>query len=162
MRRLLVALLPALLLAACSEPVLVPEAGPNAPGYTRRSLPLPPSVELVSDSVKASLPDGGNIDAVVRSDETFEITGWALLGAKAPRGVLRLVVPASADASVQEVTSVPRPDVVNATGDKALIWAGFTVTLRGSLPEDAGICILSKSTQGEFRLAGSDAAVCPG
>lgn len=155
------AVLPALLLAACAEPVLVPEAGPNAPGYSRRSLPPPPRAEVVSDAVDESLPDGGIIDAVVRHADTFEVTGWALLDPNSPRGVLRLVLPSTVDASVQEVATVARPDVVNATGTKKLVWAGFMVTLRGSLPDDAGVCVLSRSKQGEFRLGGSDAGLCP-
>ena len=84
-RRALAAALLAPVLAGCAEPVFVPEAGPGAPGYTRRSLPPPPSAEVVSDSVEESLPEGGIIDTVVRGDETFEVTGWAFLDEDATR-----------------------------------------------------------------------------
>ena len=54
-----------------------------------------------------------------------------------------------------------RPDVVDATGNPSLIWAGFTITVDGTLPEEAGVCVLSRSRQGEFKLGGSDAGLCP-
>lgn len=164
MRRTLATVLLALPLAACADPVLVPEAGPNAPGYTRRSLPPPPPpprVKLVSDDVNGSLPAGGAIDTVVRHEGSFEVTGWALLDAEPPRGVLRLVLPSPVEASVQTVKGVRRPDVVNATGTEEHLWAGFTITVRGILPADAGLCVLSRSTQGAFRLDGSDDGLCP-
>ena len=163
MRRTLAAVLPALLLAACAEPVLVPEAGPNAPGYTRRSVeqPPPPRVRVEHDVAGPSLPDGGAIDSVVREDGSFDVTGWALLDAKSPRGDLRLVLPKDVDASVETVVNVARPDVVNATGKEAHLWAGFTITVSGTLPADAGVCLLSRSTQGDFRLGGSDDGLCP-
>lgn len=162
MRRTLATVLPALLLAtACAEPVLVPEAGPNAPGFARKSPPPAPRVRVVTDAGERSLSAGGAIDSVVRHKDSFDVTGWALLDTESPRGVLRLVLPASVDASVESVTNVSRPDVVNATGTEANILAGFTITVEGTLPDDAGVCILSRSSQGSFRLAGSDEDLCP-
>lgn len=163
MRRTLAAILPALLLAACAEPVLVPEAGPNAPGYTPRSLAPPPAprVRVEHDVVRKAPPDGGAVDSVVRDEGSFDIVGWALLDASSPRGTLRVVLPKGVDASVQTVESVARPDVVTATGKDTHLWAGFTITVRGTLPSDAGVCVLSRSTQGTFRLGGSDEDLCP-
>lgn len=162
MRRVLAAVLPALLLlTACAGPVLVPEAGPNAPDFVRKSPPPAPRVELVTDAGERSPRAGGAVDSVVRHTDSFDVIGWAFLDTESPRGVLRLVLPASVDASVESVTNVPRPDVVNATGSKADILAGFTITVEGTLPDDAGVCILSRSSQGAFRLAGSDEDLCP-
>ena len=58
---------------------------------------------------------GGTIDSVVRKEETFEITGWALIDAQVPRGVLRLVLPDGVESSVEDAgrwrarTSSTRP-----------------------------------------------------
>lgn len=161
MRRTLAAVLLAPLLAGCSEPVFVPEAGPGAPGYSETSAPPPPEVEVLRTAEAEPLPAGGFIDSVVRAEGTFEVTGWALIDAEAPRGVLKLVLPTGLDAEVLEVETNPRPDVVSATGDEALIWSGFSVAFRGSLPGGAGICMLSRSSQGAFRLGQSDEGLCP-
>lgn len=161
MRRTLATVLLAPLLAGCSEPLLVPEAGPGAPGYSEIPAPPPPDIEVVQAAVGKSLPAGGAIDNVVREAEAFKVTGWALIDANAPRGVLQLVLPTGLNAKVQEVETVPRADVVGATGSDALLWAGFTVTVKGSLPEHASVCVLSRSKQGAFRLDGSDERLCP-
>lgn len=164
-RRTAAAVLLALLLAGCAEPVFVPEAGPGAPGYSEghgeSSAPPPPNIKLAQAAKGGPLPVGGAIDSVVRKEGTFEVTGWALIDDDAPRGVLKLILPTGLRAKVRQVETVPRPDVVDATGNPALAWAGFTVTLRGSLPTDAGVCVLSKSKQGAFRLDGSDEGLCP-
>ena len=107
------------------------------------------------------LPPGGAIDNVVREANAFEVTGWALLDPDAPRGVLQLILPTGLDAGVLEVEPVLRPDVVAATDSDALLWAGFTITVRGSLPSRVGVCVLSRSKQGAFRLGGSDEGLCP-
>lgn len=164
MIRFVVAAVAALLLSACSEPVLVPEAGPNAPGFSYRPAPRPPApprVELLSERPRTSAAAAGAIDSVVRQKDVFEISGWALLASKKPRGVLRVVLPPDVEASVVDVRSVERPDVVAATSDDANQWAGFTVTIEGDLPREAGVCVLSRSSQGTFRLGGSDEGLCP-
>ena len=161
MKRLVCAALLVPLLAACGDPVFVPEAGPGAPGYRMRAAPPPPEVEVVRTAPAQPLPAGGVIDGVARHDDHVEVTGWAFVDPKAPRGVLQLLLPAGADAAVVDVETMPRPDVVTATGQDALIWSGFTVTLRGALPEGANVCMLSRSEQGAFRLGGSDEALCP-
>ncbi len=161
MRRTVAAALLGLLLAGCGEPVFAPDAGPGAPGYTKKPTPRPPAVELVRASRAKPLPPGGALDSVVRSDGTFEVTGWALIDTDAPHGVLKLVLPAGVRAKVLKSEAVARPDVVDATGNLSLTWSGFVITVQGSLPEDAGVCLLSQSKQGAFRLDGSDTALCP-
>lgn len=165
MRRLIIAAVAALLLSACSEPLLVPEAGPNAPGFSMKPPPppppSPPRVELMVQPVGKSFSTAGAIDAVVRHKGSFEISGWAMLDDKSPRGVLRLVLPRTVDATVDTVVNVERPDVVEATSSEANRWAGFTVSLQGSLPEGAGVCVLSRSPTGNFKLAGSSDKLCP-
>ena len=54
-----------------------------------------------------------------------------------------------------------RPDAAGAMEDDDLLWAGFTIILSGSLPEDAGVCVLSRSTKGDYRLGNSDDKLCP-
>lgn len=161
MRRVLAVVLPALLLAGCSEPVFVPEAGPGAPGYSAKPAPSAPDVEVVRRVKGGPLPAGGVIDGVIRKKRSFEVTGWALLEVDSPRGTLQLVLPKGMEAQVRKVQTVPRPDVASATGDDALLWSGFTVTVRGSLPEDTGVCMISRSKQGAYRLGGSDEGRCP-
>jgi hypothetical protein len=160
-RRTVAAVLLAPLLAGCSEPVFVPEAGPGAPGYSESSAPPPPEVEVQRTAAAEPLPAGGFIDSVVREKGTFEVTGWALIDPEAPRGELKLVLPTGLEAKVVDVETNPRPDVVSVTGDDALIWSGFSVTVRGSLPEGKGVCMLSRSSQGAFRLGQSDEGLCP-
>jgi hypothetical protein len=151
-----------LLLAACAEPVFVPEAGPGAPGYTtKQAAPPPPDIKIVHGTRGKSMPAGGAIDNIVRGERTIEVTGWALIDADAPRGALQLVLPQGSAARVRKVQTAPRPDVVDATGNEAFLWAGFTVIVRGSLRPQDGICVLSRSKQGAFRLGGSDEGLCP-
>lgn len=156
---------PALLLSACSQPVFVPEAGPNAPGFAYKPPPPPPPppprVAVTVGPIDRAQPDGGAVDSVVRRDGSFDVIGWALLAREAPRGVLRLVLPEGVDAEVRTVVNVRRPDVVDATSSKANTWAGFTITVDGSLPDDADVCVVSRSSQGTFRLGGSDEQLCP-
>lgn len=161
MKRVLAVALPALLLAGCADPVFVPEAGPGAPGYHAKPIPRPPDVEVIRSVQGEPLPSGGTIDDVNRKKHGFEVVGWALLKAEAPRGTLQLVLPMGLKAKVRKVETVPRPDVVSATGDDALLWSGFTIKVRGSLPEGTGVCVLSRSENGDHRLAGSDEDRCP-
>lgn len=161
MRRTLAAALLVPLLAGCSQPIFVPEAGPGAPGYRKQSAPAPPDVEIVQDTGDKRLASSGSIDDVARRDGSFEVTGWAVLDPAAPRGVLRLVLPEDLKAEVLRVKAVPRPDVVAATGNEALLWSGFRYTIRGELPVGLGVCMLSRSNQGAFRLANSDETLCP-
>lgn len=155
----------AVLLSGCSGPLFVPDAGPHAPGYSPKAppppAPGPPRVQLRTAPVVAPSKAGGSIDSVARADESFTVTGWAILDAGRPRGVLRVVVPDDVTADVETVAGVQRPDVVAATGNDTLSWSGFTVTVQGTLPEDAGVCIVSRSSQGTYLLAGSDADLCP-
>ena len=65
------------------------------------------------------------------------------------------------DGELEDVVTLPRPDVVTATGNVELLWAGFAFNVRAALPEDAGICLLSRSTMGAFRLDRSDEKLCP-
>ena len=150
----------ALLLAGCGEPVLVPEAGPGAPGFSEIPAPPPPDVEVVRRAGDPLSP-GGAVDSVLRGDGTFTVSGWALLDPEEPRGVLELVLPPGVEAEVEQVTTGPRPDVADATKNPALLWAGFNVVLTGTLPEGTGVCVLSRSGLGEFRLSGSDEGLCP-
>ena len=156
MRRIATALLVPLL-AGCSEPIFVPEAGPGAPGFRMIPTPRAPDVGVVEDAGTRRLSDGGAIDSVVRQDDSFVVTGWAILAPKAPRGVL----PAGVDAEVSDVETLMRPDAAKAMDDDDLLWAGFTITLSGSLPEDAGVCVLSRSAKGDHRLDNSDDELCP-
>jgi hypothetical protein len=160
-KRILAALLPALLLAGCGGPVFVPEAGPHAPGYKEVAPPPLPDVEVVKDAGDRPLSDGGAVDNVVRQDGSFEVTGWAILAPKAPRGVLQVVLPAGVDADVTDVETLMRPDAAKAMDDDDLLWAGFTITLSGSLPKGVGVCVLSRSAKGDHRLGNSDAQLCP-
>ena len=160
-KRILAALLPALLLAGCGGPVFVPEAGPHAPGYKEVAPPPVPDVEVVTDSGDRPLSDGGAVDDVVRHEGGFEVTGWAILAPKAPRGVLQVVLPAGVDAEVSDVETLMRPDAAKAMDDDDLLWSGFTITLTGSLPKGAGVCVLSRSAKGDHRLGNSDAELCP-
>lgn len=159
-RRALAGALLACLLAGCGEPVFVPEAGPGAPGYTERPAPPPPDVRVVQEVTQKTLPAGGQIDGVAREDGSLEVTGWALLGDRTG-GRLRIVLPSGEEAEVRSVESVARPDVVEATGNPALLWSGFSVVLDGSLPADTAVCVLSRSKQGAYRLNGSDDTLCP-
>jgi hypothetical protein len=162
--RLVVAAIAAMLLSSCSEPLLVPEAGPNAPNFSYRpppKPPLPPRVEVLRGPPRPIPASAGAIDSVVRREHSFEISGWALLASAKPRGVLRVILSPEVEASVTGVRSVERPDVVAATSDDANQWAGFTVTLDGTLPRDAKVCVVSRSRQGTFRLGGSDEDLCP-
>lgn len=151
----------ALSLGACSSPVFVPEAGPGAPGYKRRSLPPPPRVELLGPDEVKPASAGGAIDSVAPEGNMIEITGWAPLDPQAPRGVVRVVLPDGVEARVEDAGSLARPDVVDATGDASLIWAGFSVLLSGDLPDDLAVCVVSRSTKGTFVLGGSDPGLCP-
>ena len=160
MKRLVAVVLPALLLSGCGGPLIVPEAGPNAPGFRRISAPPPPKVELSSPAGKRSAA-GGAIDSVVPVDGTFDIKGWAILAPDAPRGVLHVVLPAGVDAEVQEVETMMRSDAAAAMEDDDLLWSGFTITIEGTLPEGAGVCVVSRSIKGTFRLGGSDETLCP-
>jgi hypothetical protein len=101
------------------------------------------------------------VDETSRADGTFEVTGWAVVDPTTPRGVLRVVLPREVDATVETITTQARPDVVTATGNDQLLWSGFTIRLRGEFPEGNGVCVLSRSTQGSFRLNGSDEELCP-
>jgi hypothetical protein len=148
-------------LAGCGEPVFIPEAGPGAPGYSERPAPPPPEVQVAHVAAGKPLPAGGYIDRVTRQDGTFLVTGWALIGLDTPRGLLKLVLPEGVDGELEDVVTLPRPDVVAATGNVELLWAGFAFTVRGVLPEDEGICLLSRGPMGAFRLDGSDARLCP-
>lgn len=159
--RFLAALLPALVLAGCGGPVFVPEAGPHAPGYEEVAPPPVPDVEVVKGTGDRPLKGGGAIDSVVRRDGSFEVTGWAILEPDAPRGVLQVVLPVGVDVEVRDVETLMRPDAATAMDDDDLLWAGFTITLSGSLPEDAGVCVLSRSTKGDHRLGNSDDNLCP-
>lgn len=161
MKRILAPLVTALVLAGCGGPVFVPEAGPNAPGYKEVAPPPVPDVEVVEDAGDRTLSDGGAIDNVVRHDDGFEVTGWAILAPDAPRGVLQVVLPEGVDAEVSDVETLMRPDAAQAMDDDDLLWAGFTITLSGSLPPDAGVCVLSRSTKGDHRLGHSDDKLCP-
>lgn len=161
MKRLLCAMVVVPVLAGCSEPVFVPEAGPNAPGFRRLAPPRPPDVQVVEGPQTGRPTAGGALDSVVRLDGSFEVVGWALLDRRSPRGVVQVVVPDGVDAQVSEVIPVSRPDVVSALDDDDLLWSGFSVTLSGSLPEGAEVCVLSRSRQGSFRLGGSDEKLCP-
>lgn len=166
MRRLLAVLVPAILLSACSHPVFVPEAGPNAPGFSYQPPPppppSPPRVEVLSAPPRRTPPAAGAVDSVVQDGDSLEISGWAMLGSTSRhRGALRLVLPQGVDARVEKVINVERSDVVEATGDEANRWAGFTVTLRGTLPGQTDVCVLSRSPLGNFTLAGSSDTLCP-
>lgn len=165
MTRIVAAAAAALLLSGCSGPLFVPDAGPNAPGYVAKPAPPPPPgpprVELRTAPVTAPAKAGGSIDAVAREDGSFTVNGWAQLDHDRPRGVLRLVLPDDVTAEVETVVSVQRPDVASSTSNDDLAWAGFTITVQGTLPEDAGVCLISRSSQGTFLLAGSDASLCP-
>ena len=161
MRRIAATLLAALLLSGCGGPVFVPEAGPHAPGYQEIAAPSLPDVELVKDAGDRPLPPGGFVDNVARQESSFEVTGWAILDPAEPRGVLQVVLPAGLDAEIDEVETLMRPDVVSAMEDDDLLWAGFSVTVSGSLPQGAGVCVLSRSRKGAFRLGGSDEGLCP-
>ena len=165
MKRVVAAASAALLLSGCSGPLFVPDAGPNAPGYVRKAPPLappgPPRVELRSAPVPAPTKAGGSIDSVARGDGSFTVTGWAQLAAERPRGVLRLVLPDDVTADVETVVNMQRPDVATATSMEDLAWSGFTITVQGTLPDDAGVCVVSRSSQGTYLLAGSDASLCP-
>jgi hypothetical protein len=155
-------LLAALLsLAGCGDPVFVPKTGPGAPGYAERALPKPLDVEIVPAPQGKPRPPGGSLDSIDRRDGSFTLTGWALVNPDSPRGELEVVVPRGVDATVQEVTTVPRTDVVAALGSQDLIWSGFQVTLAGTLPDDQGVCVLSRSKQGAYRLNNSDVGLCP-
>ena len=160
-KRILAALLPALLLAGCGGPVFVPEAGPHAPGYKEVAPPPVPKVELVQDAGGRPLSAGGAVDDVVRHEGSFDVTGWAVLAPDAPRGVLQVVLPRGVDAEVRDVVTLMRPDAAKAMDDDDLLWAGFTITLDGSLPDGAGVCVLSRSSKGDHRLGNSDDDLCP-
>lgn len=151
------------LLAGCGSPVFVPEAGPGAPGFHRVAPPGPPDVTLAKPRAVEPLPASGVLDSVVNTDGVMTIVGWANLAATSPRGVLRVVLPgdASRTARVGEVTAGPRPDVVAATSDSALLWSGFSVTVTGVPASLQTVCVLSRSSRGEFRLGGSDEGLCP-
>lgn len=160
-KRFLAALLSALVLTGCGGPVFVPEAGPHAPGYKEVAPPPVPDVEVVEDTGDQPSSAGGAVDSVVRQDGSFEVTGWAILEPDAPRGVLQVVLPAGVDAEVRDVETLMRPDAANAMDDDDLLWAGFTITLSGSLPKDAGVCVVSRSTKGDYHLGNSDDKLCP-
>ncbi len=147
-------------LAGCAEPVFVPVAGPGAPGYGESRTTPPPQVVITQAVEGKPLPDGGYIDAIGREGADLRVTGWALLNPEPPRGELQVVLPPGSTAEVLQVEALPRGDVVGVTGNPADLWAGFTFLLRGSLPDDVGICILSQSDQGAFRLGASDRKLC--
>jgi hypothetical protein len=65
------------------------------------------------------------------------------------------------DAEVRSVETLMRSDAAKAMDDDDLLWAGFTVTLSGSLPDGAGVCVLSRSAKGNYRLGNSDDKLCP-
>lgn len=150
------------LLAGCSEPVFVPEAGPNAPGYGRVSPPEPAEVELVRTAGRRELPVGGAIDNVTREQGVLHIDGWARLDPKDPIGTLQVVLPPGSanGARVDEVSVAQRPDVVSATGDDGLVWSGFTMSVSGTTGTSTAVCVVSRSSAGAYRLDGSDAALC--
>ncbi len=154
-------LAPLLMLTACGGPVFVPEKGPGAPGYSEKPLPEAPQVEIVAPPQGKPLPSGGNIDRIDQGDGSFTVTGWARVDPGAPRGSLEIVLPQGMDTTVEETVTLPRPDVVAALGLEKLVWSGFQVSLDGTLPEGAGICMISRSKQGVFRLANSDESLCP-
>jgi hypothetical protein len=160
-RRALAAGLLVTLLAGCSSPVFVPEAGPGAPEYRKQAAPTAPTVKVVQGYDGKALPAAGSVDGTSRKGHTVEVTGWAVVDPIVPRGALRVVVARGVDASVEKVTTEPRPDVVTATGNDQLLWSGFTIELRGDLPAEGGVCVLSRSNQGAFRLGGSDEGLCP-
>lgn len=153
----------ATLLMGCGGPVFVPEAGPGAPGYKEISAPRPAEVELVRTGRDMPRQDAGVIDSVVYEDGVLSITGWAVLGSGAQRGVLEVVLPAEAlaTARVQEVSVAPRPDVVAATADNGLLWSGFSLRVSGIPGAETAICVVSRSDKGSYRLGGSDPALCP-
>ena len=163
MRRLLAGALLVPVLAGCGGPVFVPEAGPNAPGYRRITPPPAPRVELRGPADYEQLPAGGVIDTAAEVDGRLTITGWALVDAREPRGTLELVLPAGARsrARVEDVVVAARPDVVAATGEQDRLWTGFTITVETSSPPQDGVCVLSHSSLGDFRLGGSDETLCP-
>jgi hypothetical protein len=153
------ALLP--LLAGCGEPVFVPEAGPNAPGYQRIGTPKPPHVVLVRSVGSKNRPVGGVVDSVVHESGVLRIDGWAMLNPKAPLGTLEVVLPPGSrrNAHVDEVSVAQRPDVVTATGNNDLVWAGFSISIIGA-DSSTAVCVVSRSRSGTYRLGGSDADLC--
>jgi hypothetical protein len=161
-RRVVVAALLATVLAGCGDPVFVPEAGPNAPGYRTVSAPDPAEVELVRSVGRRELPVGGVVDTVVREDGVLRIDGWARLNPREPLGTLEVVLPPGSadDARVDDVTVSQRPDVVNATSDNTLVWSGFSISISGTDGTSTAVCVVSRSRAGAYRLDGSDGTLC--
>jgi hypothetical protein len=156
------AALVAALLSGCGEPVFVPEAGPNAPGYRTVSAPDPAEAKLVPSVGRKELPVGGVVDTVAREDGVLRVDGWARLAPRAPLGTLEVVLPPGSadDARVDEVTVSQRPDVVNATSDNTLVWSGFSVSISGTTGSSTAVCVVSRSRAGAFQLDGSDRELC--
>ena len=148
-------------LTACSDPLLVPTAGPNAPGFRRSAPPPPPEVAVATGKPAASLPAGGAVDTVVVRDGLLVVTGWAQVVDTPPRGRLEISLPPGGGAPrVVKTVVVPRPDVVAATSRADLTYAGFEVSIEGADTGSTAVCVQSFSSAGEFRLGGSDASLC--
>lgn len=147
-------------LAACSDPVFVPEAGPGAPGYRELGPPPAPQVTLARTARRVPAATGGSIDSIVRHDDTVDLHGWVPADLRSRRTRLHLVLPDGVDAQVRDTETLARPDVVGVTGNDDLLWAGFKITLDGSLPDDAGVCLILRSPAETIRLTGSDETLC--
>jgi hypothetical protein len=156
----------AALLSGCQRPLLVPDAGPHAPGFAAASPPVPPEVVLATGAAASQRATGGVIDAVKVADGVLVITGWAMLPMlpmlpSSPPGRLAVSFPAAATSRIIDVVVVPRPDVIAATSQADLLYSGFEVSidLRGAVAS-ARVCVQSSSPAGVFRLAGSDETLC--
>jgi hypothetical protein len=150
-----------LALTACSDPVVVPTAGPNAPGFRRGSPPPTPEVAIATGAPARTVPTGGAVDTVVDRDGLLVITGWAQIVDTPPRGRLEISLPPGGGAPrVVKTVVVPRPDVVAATSRAALTYAGFEVSIEGADTGSTAVCVQSFSSAGDFRLSGSDASLC--
>ena len=148
-------------LTACSDPLLVPSAGPNAPGFRRGSPPPAPEVAIATGTPAPSLPAAGAVDTVVVRDGLLVITGWAQVVDTPPRGRLEISLPpGGGDPRVVKTVVVPRPDVVAATSRSDLTYAGFEVSIDGADTGSTAVCVQSFSSAGDFRLGGSDASLC--
>ena len=148
-------------LAGCSDPLLVPQTGPNAPGFRRGSPPPPPEVAIATGTPAQSVPAGGAVDSVVVRDGQLVITGWAQVVDTPPRGRLEISLPPGDGAPrVVKTVVVPRPDVVAATSRSDLTYAGFEVSIADAGTGSTAVCVQSSSPAGDFRLGGSEASLC--
>lgn len=148
-------------LAGCSDPLLVPQAGPNAPGFRRGSPPPAPKVAIATGTPAPSVPTGGAVDTVVVRDGLLVITGWAQVVDTPPRGRLEISLPPGGGAPrIVKTVVVPRPDVVAATSRADLTYAGFEVSIADAGTGSTAVCVQSFSRAGDFRLSGSDASLC--